>query len=77
MICNAQQAIALHSYPKPAMSRFFVALARWGWVLVLLAVVLLTGCDDLSVDDAAGKDLQDAQQQAAAEWRQIARQAND
>ena len=63
----AANAVALHSYPQPLAQRFFYALLRWGWVAVLAAVFLLTGCDDLDVHAAAQADLADAIAQAAKE----------
>ena len=65
--CDAQSAIALHTYQAPLTRRFFYALLRWGWVAVLAAVFLLTGCDDLDVHAAAQADLADAIAQAAKE----------
>lgn len=51
--CDADAAIALHTYKAPLTRRFFYALLRWGWVAVLAAVFLLTGCDDLEAAHAA------------------------
>lgn len=64
--CDAEAAIALHAYPQPLLKRLFYALLKWGWVAVLAAVFLLTGCaDDLDVHAAVQADLADAITQAA------------
>ena len=51
--CDADAAVALHVYRQPLAQRFFYALIKWGWVAVLAAVFLLTGCDDLAAAHAA------------------------
>ena len=64
----AESAVALHSYPQPLAQRFFYAILRWGWVAVLAAVFLLTGCaDDLDTYAASQADLADAIATAAKE----------
>lgn len=66
--CNATEAIALHKYTQPRTTRFFYALLKWGWVLVLLALFALAGCSDEAQTYAAGQaDLADAVAQAAKE----------
>ena len=50
--CDAEAAIALHTYPQPLAQRFFYALLKWGWVAVLAAVFLLTGCDRIAAAHA-------------------------
>lgn len=60
--CDAQAAIALHRYTPPLSQRLFFAFLRWGWVAVLAAVFLLTGCDDLAAAHAHAVD-QVAEQQ--------------
>lgn len=50
--CDAQAAIALHAYKPPIARRFFYALLDWGWVAVLAAVFLLSGCDRLAAAHA-------------------------
>lgn len=66
-LCDKAQAIALQKFTKPRKTRFFYALLRWGWVVVLATAFLLTGCDDLDVHAAAQADLADAIAQAAKE----------
>ena len=52
---------------KPLSTRLFYAFAKYGWVLVLLAVFLLTGCADESATWGASQlDLADAIAQAKA-----------
>ena len=66
--CDALSAIALHRYTPPLSQRLFFAFLRWGWVAVLAALVLLTGCaDDLEMHAATQADLADAIAQAAKE----------
>ena len=66
--CDALSAIALHRYTPPLSHRLFFAFLRWGWVAVLAALVLLTGCaDDLEMHAATQADLADAIAQAAKE----------
>lgn len=67
----AESAVALHSCPQPLAQRFFYALLKWGWVAVLAAVFLLTGCaDDLDTYAASQADLADAIHQATTEVAQ-------
>lgn len=68
--CDANSAVALHSYKAPLARRFFYALIRWGWAAVFagLAALVLTGCaDDLDAQVAVHADLADAIAQAAKE----------
>ena len=66
--CDAQSAIALHSYKAPLTRRFFYALIRWAAVFAGLAALVLTGCaDDLEAYAAVQADLADAIAQAAKE----------
>ena len=65
--CDAEAAIALHTYKPPIAQRFFYALLKWGWVAVLAAVFLLSGCDDLESYAADQASLADAIAQAAKE----------
>ena len=65
--CDALSAIALHRYTPPLSHRLFFAFLRWGWVAVLAAVFLLTGCDDLDAHAASQADLADAIATAAKE----------
>ena len=69
--CNAAEAVALHKYTKPRTTRFFYALLKLGWVAVLAAAFLLTGCaDDLDTYAASQADLADAIHQATTEVAQ-------
>ena len=64
----AESAVALHTYPQPLAQRFFYALLKWGWVAVLAAAFLLTGCADEAQTYAADQaSLADAVAQAAKE----------
>lgn len=67
--CDATEAVAVHKYKAPLTRRFFYALCRWGWIAVpaLLAVSVLTGCDDLGAHAAVQADLADAVAQAKQE----------
>lgn len=62
------RAIPIQHYRKPLSKRFFYALARWGWVPVLLLVLLLTGCSgDMRHEQALAKELQAIQQEQEAQ----------
>ena len=50
--CDADAAVALHVYRQPLAMRLFYALLKWGWVAVLAAVFLLTGCDRMAAAHA-------------------------
>ena len=70
--CNATESIAIHKYKPPLHRRFFYALCRWGWAIVpavlalsVLALSVLTGCDDLESYAADQASLADAIAQAA------------
>ena len=67
--CTATESIAIHAYKAPANRRFFYALCKWGWVCVpaVLALSVLTGCDDLESYAADQASLADAIAQAAKE----------
>lgn len=67
--CTATESIAIHKYKAPAHRRFFYALCKWGWAIVpaVLALSVLTGCDDLGAHAAVQADLADAIHQAAKE----------
>ena len=62
------EAIAIHVYRKPLAERILIwLLFRFGWALVLGAVLLLSGCigpDDADTAVLIAQDLQDAVQQA-------------
>ena len=65
------EAIAIHVYRKPLAERVVIwLLFRFGWALVLGAVLLLSGCigpDDADTAVLIAQDLQDAVQQAKDE----------
>lgn len=67
--CTATESIAIHKYKAPAHRRFFYALCRWGWAIVpaVLALSVLTGCDDLESYAADQASLADAIATAAKE----------
>ena len=67
--CTATESVAIHKYKAPAHRRFFYALCRLGWAIVpaVLAVAVLTGCDDLESYAADQASLADAIAQAAKE----------
>ena len=60
---------AIYYHPAPITRRFFYALCRWGWAIVpaVLALSVLTGCDDLESYAADQASLADAIAQAAKE----------
>ena len=65
---SKHHAYEMQKFTKPRKTRFFYALLRWGWVAVLAAVFLLTGCaDDLEMHAAIQADLADAIAAAAKE----------
>ena len=68
---SKHHAYEMQKFTKPRKTRFFYALLRWGWVAVLAAVFLLTGCaDDLEMHAAIQADLADAIAAAAKEAAQ-------
>ena len=66
---QAQMAIAIEVYRTPLWKRALRALCRWGWAVVpaVLALSVLTGCDDLDSYAADQASLADAIAQAAKE----------
>lgn len=64
---SAEDAVAIHVYRKPLAERVVIwLLFRWGWALLLGAVLLLSGCaDDVHAYAAAQADLADAIADAA------------
>ncbi|CAN7341147.1 hypothetical protein LJR074_001940 [Acidovorax sp. LjRoot74] len=72
--CDATQAVAIHKYKPPLHRRFFYALIRTGWMLVVLALAaaVLTGCDDTQAEEATAASLRDAlaqaQQESPEQW---------
>ena len=65
---SAEDAVAIHVYRRPWYERLIWLLFRFGWALVLGAVLLLSGCaDDVHAYAAAQADLADAIADAAKE----------
>ena len=66
---RAQMAAAIEVHKIPLHRRFVYALCRHGWVIVpaVLALSVLTGCDDLESYAADQASLADAIAQAAKE----------
>ena len=66
---SPEDAQAIYVYRKPLAERILIwLLFRFGWVLVLLAVFLLSGCaDDLQAHADVQADLADAIATAAKE----------
>ena len=64
--CNEH---AIYYHQAPITRRFFYGLCRWGWAIVpaVLALSVLTGCDDLESYAADQASLADAIAQAAKE----------
>ena len=64
---SPEDAQAIFCYRRPLYERILIwLLFRFGWALVLLAVVLLSGCaDDLQAHADVQADLADAIHQAA------------
>ena len=62
------ESVAIHVYRRPLHERIVIwLLFRFGWALVLGAVLLLSGCigpDDADTAILIAQDLQDAVQQA-------------
>ena len=73
---NAQQAIACQRFKTPLTRRALWFVCDWGWAVVLAAVFLLAGCDDLTVAQAVAQEATEApalaQMQARAEFIEIA-----
>lgn len=76
--CDADSAYAIHHYQTPLTKRLFFGLIRHGWMLVVivLAVSVLAGCDDLAVTQAVADEVKEApvlaQMQERAEYIEIA-----
>ena len=60
---------AIYLYTPPLYKRLFFGLIRYGWlaILVLLAVLVLTGCVDMESEQHAADSLRDAVAQARSE----------
>ena len=60
---------AIYYHQAPITRRFFDGLCRWGWAIVpaVLALSVLTGCDDIDMHIAVQADLADAIATAAKE----------
>ena len=64
------EAVAIHVYKRPWYEKLAMLLFRWGWALLLGAVLLLSGCigpDDADTAVLIAQDLQDATEQARGE----------
>ena len=74
--CDANQAIACQRFKTPLTRRALWFVCDWGWAVVLAAVFLLTGCDDMTVAQAVAQEATEApalaQMQARAEFIEIA-----
>ncbi len=57
---------AIEIYRTPPLRRFFYGCIRHGWMafVVLLAVLVLSGCVDMQTEDASAASLRDALAQA-------------
>lgn len=57
---------AIYYYKTPAHRRFFYAFMRYGWIaiVVVLAVLALTGCVDMASEENTAASLRDAVAQA-------------
>lgn len=65
---SARDAIAIEVYRAPLHKRLLWAFARWGWLVLFLLVLVLTGCSgDMRYEQAAAKELQAIQQEEAAQ----------
>ena len=61
------EAVAIHVYKRPWYEKLAMLLFRWGWALLLGAVLLLSGCigpDDADTAILIAQDLQEATEQA-------------
>ena len=61
------EAVAIHVYKRPWYEKLAMLLFRFGWALVLGAVLLLSGCigpDDADTAILIAQDLQEATEQA-------------
>jgi hypothetical protein len=65
---DATEANPIQCYRTPLYKRALWAFARWGWMLIFLLVLVLTGCSgDMRYEQAAAKELQAIQQEEAAQ----------
>lgn len=68
---SPEDAQAIYVYRKPLAERILIwLLFRWGWALLLGAVLLLSGCigpDDADTAILIAQDLREAVQQAKDE----------
>lgn len=57
-----QEAIAIQTFRKPPLRRFFFALLKRGWVLIpaVLLFLVLSGCSDIDAEIATAASLADA-----------------
>lgn len=65
----AEMAAAIEVHKIPLHRRFVYALCRHGWVVVpaVLAVLVLSGCNDMHAEQATAASLRDALAQARAD----------
>lgn len=68
--CNATESVAISIHKPPMSRRFFYALMRWGWALVLavLAALALSGCDNSTAASRKEADRQDAEALSSREF---------
>ena len=65
---DATEANPIQCYRAPLRKRLLWAFARWGWLLVFLLVLLLTGCSgDMRHEQALAEELQAIQQEQEAQ----------
>lgn len=66
---RAQMAAAIEVHQIPLHRRFVYAFCRHGWVIVpaVLAVLVLSGCNDMQAEEATAASLRDALAQARAD----------
>lgn len=58
--CDATQAVACQRFKTPLTRRALWFVCDWGWAVVLAAVFLLTGCDDMTVTQAVAQEATEA-----------------
>lgn len=60
---------AIYYYRQPLLKRFFYGCIRHGWIaiVVVLAVLALTGCVDMASEENTAASLRDAVAQARSE----------
>lgn len=60
---------AIYYYRQPLLKRFFYGCIRHGWIaiVVVLTVLVLTGCVDMASEENTAASLRDAVAQARSE----------